>query len=642
MLNPFKYRPVSQNDDEDEDIFYQGKDIPLTNLGKAINFDDEVQLEMPRKQPTARRRGSFAFCLVIAISIIFVALLITLLFYIANPLKYFNGYKTNSTLDSAIVAPSAVHHIATQSTASSIAVIVSKSSLPSILPTSTITAYEATSTTDSKGQSTTSIISGVVVTEALPAKISVVKQVSESAVSSSMVTSAVMQALTTTTVSNILSDSTLIAGPPNPNSSSTEISSSLIEPSLTTSSVVDSSGTVYPSATDNLQSTSKSTISIPTATSIPTAQNNTIHWHKMNLDATSETTPVVIDVNGDGIDDIIYTHASYTKALDMYYCTSSAYYENACMEDTGHPVCGSVVVAVSGLNGEIIWLRNLTRPVFGIRCIMDVDEDNEIDCFVIGRYHQWDAINKATGETIWEADASIGFPGYNFYFPLPLEDFDGDGIIDILNIHGGDQSYGSHETNRSSALIVILSGRTGKKLIDPITVPDGRESYMSPVRYTFANEDVIMFGTGGETINGSLWAITVKSIKEFVSSKPMISTQNYAGIGCHDDFINDMDRFRPKYDKTAYQLNNQDQKPLANCPPLGPHLPIINKYKLCLYEIYSSDSKGLIIPPVIIDMNNDDVQDLIVQSFNGHVMCINGVNSEVLWERYIPNSESYK
>ena len=31
-------------------------------------------------------------------------------------------------------------------------------------------------------------------------------------------------------------------------------------------------------------------------------------------------------------------------------------------------------------------------------------------------------------------------------------------------------------------------------------------------------------------------------------------------------------------------------------------------------------------------MNNDEVQDLIVQSFNGHVLCFNGVNSEVYGE----------
>ena len=312
------------------------------------------------------------------------------------------------------------------------------------------------------------------------------------------------------------------------------------------------------------------------------------------------------------------------------------------MKDAGYPVCGAVVVAVNGLNGEVIWLRNMTRPVFGIRCVMDVDDDGETDCFVIGRYHQWDTIDKATGDMIWEADKSIGYPGYNFYYPLPLEDFDGDGVVDILNIHGGDQSYRAEETDRSPALIIILSGKTGKKLIDPIVVPDGHESYMSPVRYTLGDKDVVLFGTGGETITGSLWAITVDSIKQYVESVHLTSSNDTEYIGCHNEFAADKDKFRPKYDTTIYQLENQSQQPSFDCPSFGQHLPITNKYKLCLYELYDSSSKGMIIPPVIIDMNSDNVQDLIIQSFGGHVLCLDGVDGGVLWDRHIPGSESYK
>ena len=671
MFNPFKYRPVSQQDDEDEDVLYQGKNIPMSNLGKA-NSDDEVELELPRKQPTARRRSPFTLCIVIAICIIFVSLLITLIFYVASPLKYFNGHDTNLTT----VAQSAVHDFAKSSAtvssgSTAMVVLKSKSSSrisvsSSISPVSTGAVYETTSTSvgeisNNKVQSTASSTSDVVIITTLPIKTSVSKQTSELTASSSIATAAFTSAIMPTpTVSNDVilkspSPSTLVASTATPTEDlssnnnikemlNTVISTSLIEPSVTVVSMVDSGGTIYPSVVHNHQS-NENNISIPTATNIPTNQNNTIHWHKMNVEASSETTPFVIDVNNDGIDDVIYTHAHYTKSLDMYYCTSNAFYENACMEDTGSPVCGSVLVAVNGLNGELIWLRNLTRPVFGIRCVMDVDEDGETDCFIIGRYHQWDTVNKATGETIWEADTTIGYPGYNFYFPLPLEDFDGDGVVDVLNIHGGDQSYRSDETNRSPSLIVIVSGKTGKKLIEPIVVPDGRESYMSPVRCTFADKDVILFGTGGETINGSLWAITVNSIKEFVKSKPVTSSQNNTDLeylGCHSEFMGDSDKFRPKYDGTIYQLDKQDQQLSTDCPSLGQHLPIPNKHDLCLYEVYNSSSKGMIIPPVIIDMNNDDVQDLIIQSFSGHVLCLNGVDGEVLWHRYIPNSESYK
>ena len=170
---------------------------------------------------------------------------------------------------------------------------------------------------------------------------------------------------------------------------------------------------------------------------------------------------------------------------------------------------------------------------------------------------------------------------------------------------------------------------------------------MSPVRYTLGNKNVILFGTGGETMNGSLWAITVDSIVKLVKSqlknKPLDFGQDKEYVGCLSEFKPDSsgDKFRPKYDKEIYQFDKQGQ-PSIDCPSFGQHMPIPNKYGLCLYELYSSSSKGMIIPPVVIDMNNDDVQDLIIQSFGGHVLCLNGINGEVLWDRYIPGSESYK
>ena len=634
MFNPFKYKPVSQHDDEDEDVFYQGKSIPLSNLRRA-NFDDEVEL-VSRKQSITRHRSPFALCFVIAFCIIFVVLLISLISYItipsSIPSEYFNnGQETNSAITSMTTIQTPVHHAVTPSSA-----VSSSSTIVESSPNSTSTAVEAFD--NDMQSSTVSTISAVnIVTNAKISSSSSLSTVSIAilpAQAASTISSDVKPLLSPTAIKSI----TLTSTPTNDLSLGNNIvkmNSTVSTLNVTINTTVSFSGTVY---TSGVSSYIQSTVSVPTSTDLPKAQN-IIQWHKKSLSGSSECTPFVIDVNSDGIDDILYTHAHYTNHIDLYYCPSSTDYENACMKDTGYPVCGAVVVAVNGLNGEVIWLRNMTRPVFGIHCVMDVDDDGETDCFVIGRYHQWDTIDKATGDMIWEADKSIGYPGYNFYYPLPLEDFDGDGVVDILNIHGGDQSYRAEETDRSPALIIILSGKTGKKLIDPIVVPDGHESYMSPVRYTLGDKDVVLFGTGGETVTGSLWAITVGSIKEFVLSESLTFTHD---ISCSSEFMADKDKFRPKYDATIYRLENQNQQALADCPSLGQHLPITNKYKLCLYELYHSSSKGMIIPPVIIDMNSDNVQDLIIQSFGGHVLCLDGIDGRVLWNRHIPGSESYK
>ena len=654
MFNPFKYKPVSQQDDEDEDVLYQGKKyIPLSNLGGLAigeansNLLDEAELELPRKPPPERSRTRLALCIVIIAFILFVSLFITLIFYATSPSWDYSvdGQELNSTVvQSGIQIITPLPDIVTSSSTpeavlkSRFSTSLSRSTSSSISPPSKPGAgagHEATAIEVMSNYVVQSTASATSIT----AMTTVVKQTSQSR--SLMPPSVDDVPLLTTPGNDAETPTPTQRTEDNPNDSAQVLNSTISTSSLQ-SSVTVTVVTVYPSIASSYDQPTEGAVSTPANGSFPAAKNDTIHWNKIHLEAGSESTPFVIDVNSDGIDDVIYTYSYFVNNLNLFYCTSSTEYENGCMEDTGYPVCGDTVVAVNGQNGEVIWLRNLTRPVFGIHCVMDVDDDGETDCFVIGRYHQWDTIDKATGYTIWEADKSIGFPGYNFYYPLPLEDFDGDGVVDILNIHGGDQSYGPDETNRSPALIVILSGKTGKKLIDPIVVPDGHESYMSPVRYTFDNEDVILFGTGGETITGSLWAITVDSIKQYVKSVHLISSYATEYIGCRSNFMAYKDKYRPKYDETIYRLEKQNRKPSIDCPSLGQHLPITNKYKLCLYELYHSSSKGMIIPPVIIDMNSDNVQDLIIQSFGGHVLCLDGVDGRVLWDRYIPGSETYK
>ena len=67
---------------------------------------------------------------------------------------------------------------------------------------------------------------------------------------------------------------------------------------------------------------------------------------------------------------------------------------------------------------------------------------------------------------------------------------------------------------------------------------------MSPIHCAFANEDVIVFGTGGETITRSLHRqLLVNSVKEFVKSKPITSNYIVEYVGCHSEFMDHMDRF---------------------------------------------------------------------------------------------------
>jgi len=60
--------------------------------------------------------------------------------------------------------------------------------------------------------------------------------------------------------------------------------------------------------------------------------------------------------------------------------------------------------------------------------------------------------------------------------------------------------------------VLIVSGKDGKVLRSMI-VPDGRETYYSPVVYKRRDgSDVVLFGTGGETHSGSLFAIALDDL----------------------------------------------------------------------------------------------------------------------------------
>ena len=62
--------------------------------------------------------------------------------------------------------------------------------------------------------------------------------------------------------------------------------------------------------------------------------------------------------------------------------------------------------------------------------------------------------------------------------------------------------------------MLLMSGRTGK-VLRWMGVPEGRESYYSPQIYLqLDGTKIVLFGTGGETHGGSLWAITLEHLKQ--------------------------------------------------------------------------------------------------------------------------------
>lgn len=129
-------------------------------------------------------------------------------------------------------------------------------------------------------------------------------------------------------------------------------------------------------------------------------------------------------------------------------------------------------------------------------------------------------------------------------------------------------------------------------------VPDERESYYSPVIYKIRDgTEIVLFGTGGETHPGSLWYISLMDLYKGDNSKVKRSRD---------------------------QSCNQNNPPLSQAE-----------------QIYYNKQKGVMTPPVLIDLTNDGVRDIVFANYNSTVLALDGQTYRKLWNFSYPMSETY-
>ena len=267
----------------------------------------------------------------------------------------------------------------------------------------------------------------------------------------------------------------------------------------------------------------------------------------------SNSSPRSIDLNSDGIEDIVLG-----GGVDGVPSPFGA-------------------MAINGANGEVLWTKENGNEWFLSAQSYDQNEDNIPDILIGGRDAELQLINGSNGNLIWEFWESDENPNeygwYNFYNPQIINDINNDNYSDILCANGGDHSLDAIETDRPPGHIMILDAMSGN-ILKSAVVPDSNETYMSPLFF----DEKILFGTGGETIEGNLWMA---------------------------DFSD---------------LLNED---------LSNSIPLISNLEL-----------GMIAPPSLGHLNNDNVLDIVAQSFDGKITAIDGNTLEILWQVIIPGTES--
>ena len=156
----------------------------------------------------------------------------------------------------------------------------------------------------------------------------------------------------------------------------------------------------------------------------------------------------------------------------------------------------------------------------------------------------------------------------NFFTPQLIADQNQDGVEDLLISYGGFVSARPEERERPVGYLMIFSSVDGA-LIAQAPMPDGRETYMSPVIIKREGQAYVCFGTGGETIPGHFFITPLRDLLDGAITEARVLARG--------------------------------------------------------------ERKGFIAPPLLTDLNNDRTPDMVVNAYEGRTMAWDGRTLELLW-----------
>lgn len=258
------------------------------------------------------------------------------------------------------------------------------------------------------------------------------------------------------------------------------------------------------------------------------------------------------DLNGDGVKDIVLGGGA-----KEFTTTESA------------------VIALDGATGQRLWSVPGHNQMVGSALLRDITDDGTDDVFIGGRSGMFFALDGRTGAKLWEFSPYDPNQDYvndttilNFFNPQWIPDQNADGTPDLLAPYGGFVKAKPGDPNRPAGYLLVLSGTDGRQLAKA-RMPDGKETYLSPLVYESAGELNIIFGTGGEDISGTLYRTSLEAIM---------------------------------------------QEDLSAAVPM----------------LLGGD-KGFIAPPVLADVNGDGKKDIVVATVDGRLVCIDGDDHHPIW-----------
>lgn len=318
-------------------------------------------------------------------------------------------------------------------------------------------------------------------------------------------------------------------------------------------------------------------------------------WENHFTGLSTESAIRFIDINCDGTLDIILGFGLRQDDFDGH---GFNFFKKCIYSDTTSylPYCLGGILALDGQSGHELWRKQTTHEIFAIHCVLDVNSDGQMDCIITGRGGAMFAIEPRTAEILWLGDIRATNYSWNIMTAQIVKDFDHDTVQDIVVSHGGDTRYKPYEQPRGTGRLLLISGKTGE-VISLMPMPDGLETYMSPIIHQGQDgKKYVLFGTGGETISGSLWSVEL---------------EDFAQLGFH-------------------------------CSTTEDHVSCIAVASSTRQIIQGVRNCGVSNPPALVDLTGDDLLDIVVPMYDGRVFALNGKDYSVLWPPVeFVNAQSY-
>jgi PQQ-like domain len=286
-------------------------------------------------------------------------------------------------------------------------------------------------------------------------------------------------------------------------------------------------------------------------------------WNQDFFIIGSQSSPRATDLNSDGVMDIVMG-AGKNEYQD----------------------CDQGIIALDGKSGQLLWQEKSIDQVYGSATFYDVTGDGVSDVFIGGRSPNFKALNGTNGNVIWEYhyqyqnDSILKHARFNFNNSILVPDQNNDGLMDLVTVNGGNSKAAPNtEKGRVPGVLILFDSKTGT-ILAADTMPDSKESYMSPVGFENpgTKEYQLIFGSGGETVDGHLYLATLRNLM----------------------------------DQNLSQAN----------------------------IIASEKGHGFIAPPSLADINNDDYYDVVAISHASSVFAIDGKTKEIIWQQKVPDTES--